>query len=153
MGLTFAPMTAAAMREVPPRIAGSASGILNTFRNIGQVLGIAVLGSWLQDRIGANTQDRLAAMQLDPGTSRQVVDLAKQNQFDQIRTLVPDPAVQNAVLESIRHAFVDSLHSTYYLGALACLVATSVALLIRNPAPRAATAPAEGERPSVAIAD
>ncbi|MEA2523237.1 MAG: hypothetical protein QOF73_464, partial [Thermomicrobiales bacterium] len=37
MGMTFAPMTAAAMREVPPRIAGSASGIINTMRNIGQV--------------------------------------------------------------------------------------------------------------------
>jgi hypothetical protein len=45
MGMTFAPMTAAAMAAVPPRIAGSASGIVNTMRNVGQVLGIAVLGA------------------------------------------------------------------------------------------------------------
>ena len=37
MGMTFAPMTAAAMSRVPPRISGSASGILNTSRNIGQL--------------------------------------------------------------------------------------------------------------------
>src|SRR5579884_1918873 len=50
MGLTFAPMTTAAMQEVPPRIAGSASGIINTIRQTGQVLGVAVLGSVLQSR-------------------------------------------------------------------------------------------------------
>src|SRR5690606_7581741 len=54
MGMTFAPMTATAMRQVPPRIAGSASGILNTTRNLGQVLGIAVLGSILQSRLGVH---------------------------------------------------------------------------------------------------
>ena len=37
MGMTFAPMTAAAMSQVPPRISGSASGILNTSRNVGQL--------------------------------------------------------------------------------------------------------------------
>ncbi len=45
MGMTFPPMTNATMKEVPPRISGSASGILNTIRNIGQILGIAILGS------------------------------------------------------------------------------------------------------------
>ena len=62
MGMTFSPMTAAAMRDVPPRIAGSASGILNTTRNIGQVLGIAVLGSVLQTRMGVHTADGLAPL-------------------------------------------------------------------------------------------
>src|SRR5215208_929431 len=54
MGMTFAPMTAAAMSQVPPRISGSASGILNTSRNVGQLLGIAVLGSVLQSRLGVH---------------------------------------------------------------------------------------------------
>ena len=61
MGMTFSPMTAAAMRDVPPRVAGSASGVLNTTRNIGQVLGIAILGSVLQTRMGTHTGNALGA--------------------------------------------------------------------------------------------
>ena len=52
MGMTFAPTTAASLAQVPTHIMGSASGVLNTMRNLGQVLGIAVLGSILQMRLG-----------------------------------------------------------------------------------------------------
>ena len=71
MGFTFSPMTAATMRDVPPRISGSASGILNTMRNIGQVLGIAVLGSVLQHQVGVHVSDRLRTQGLDAVSARQ----------------------------------------------------------------------------------
>ena len=72
--MTFAPMTAAVMAEVPVRIAGSASGILNTMRNVGQVLGIAVLGSLLQSRLGLHATDRLASLSIDPALEGQIVE-------------------------------------------------------------------------------
>ena len=68
MGFTFSPMTAATMHDVPPAISGSASGILNTMRNIGQVLGIAVLGSVLQQQVGAHVSDALIGQPITPGT-------------------------------------------------------------------------------------
>src|SRR3954451_5760859 len=88
MGMTFAPMTAAAMREVPPRIAGRASGILNTTRNIGQVLGIAVLGSILQTRLVSHAHNQLANVPLDSATKDQVIVLAKNSLFDAIPSVV-----------------------------------------------------------------
>ena len=45
MAITMTPMTAAAMSSVPIDKAGVGSGILNTFRQIGGALGIAVMGA------------------------------------------------------------------------------------------------------------
>ncbi len=50
MALTMTPMTAAAMGSVPVTKAGIASGVLNTFRQVGGSLGIAVMGAILTSR-------------------------------------------------------------------------------------------------------
>jgi EmrB/QacA subfamily drug resistance transporter len=154
MGLTFSPMTAAAMRDVPPRIAGSASGIINTMRNIGQVLGIAVLGSLLQNRVGTHVGDRLDGVGLDPTTQDRVVKLAQQSQFDRLREVVPQEQL-GVVFGSIQQGFVDALHNTFIAGALTCVLAAGFALMIRNPVPRAVPAaePLPAEAPAPLIAD
>jgi EmrB/QacA subfamily drug resistance transporter len=151
MGMTFAPMTAAVMAEVPPRIAGSASGILNTMRNVGQVLGIAVLGSVLQGRVGVHATERVDSFGLDPGVSSRVVDLARDGRLEAIPAVVPAGQTETlqTIFGAVQHAFVDSLHETFIVGALACAVALGVSLLLRNPALRTApaTRPAmDGER-------
>ncbi len=51
MGCTFAPMTTTAMRNVQPRVAGAASGMLNTVRQVGAVIGTAAVGALLQNRL------------------------------------------------------------------------------------------------------
>lgn len=53
-GSVFAPMSNAAMSSVEPRLAGPASGILNTARQVGGVLGSAATGVLLQARITAS---------------------------------------------------------------------------------------------------
>jgi EmrB/QacA subfamily drug resistance transporter len=136
MGMTFAPMTAAAMRNVPPRIAGSASGIINTSRNIGQVMGIAVLGSVLQSRIGVHAADALAATPLDPDTQSRLVTLARNSRFDEIAAAIPAGQANliPVVYGAIQQAFVDSLHNTFLVSVTACLLGVGVAFLIRNRA-------------------
>src|SRR5437879_2972509 len=51
MGLTFAPMTTVAMRNISPRVAGAASGVLNTIRQLGAAVGSAVVGAVLQNQL------------------------------------------------------------------------------------------------------
>jgi EmrB/QacA subfamily drug resistance transporter len=51
MGGTFAPMTTVAMRDVAPQVAGAASGMLNTVRQVGSVIGTAAVGALLQNRL------------------------------------------------------------------------------------------------------
>jgi MFS family permease len=45
------PSTTLAMRSVHPRLAGAASGVLNTTRQLGGVLGTTVVGAFLENRL------------------------------------------------------------------------------------------------------
>ena len=134
MGLTFPPMTNATMKEVPPRISGSASGILNTVRNIGQILGIAILGSALQSWAGSYTTNELADIPIDPGLKTGVADLASEGRVEAIPSLMPADQAQQipAVMEAVSRAFVDAMQSTFYVSFAVISAAALTALLIRN---------------------
>jgi len=58
MGMTFAPMTTVAMRNISPRMAGAASGILNTTRQLGAAIGSAVVGAILQHQLATTLHDQ-----------------------------------------------------------------------------------------------
>jgi len=51
LGCTFAPMTTVTMQRVNPQLAGAASGLLNTTRQLGGAFGSAVVGAILQTRL------------------------------------------------------------------------------------------------------
>ena len=53
VGCTMSPMQTIATRNVDPRLAGAASGVLNTFRQTGSALGSAVVLAVLQNRLAA----------------------------------------------------------------------------------------------------
>jgi MFS family permease len=53
MGCTFAPMTTVAMRNIEPRVAGAASGMINTVRQVGAVIGTAAVGALPNNRLAA----------------------------------------------------------------------------------------------------
>jgi EmrB/QacA subfamily drug resistance transporter len=59
LGLTFAPLQTIAMRNVEPRMAGAASGMINTTRQLGGVIGAAAVGALLQAQL--STQLKSAA--------------------------------------------------------------------------------------------
>ena len=51
MGMTFAPLQTVAMMNVQPRMAGAASGVINTTRQLGGVMGFAAVGALLQAQL------------------------------------------------------------------------------------------------------
>ncbi len=51
LGCIFAPLVTTAMRNVQPQLAGAASGVLNTVRQVGLVIGTAAVGALLQNRL------------------------------------------------------------------------------------------------------
>jgi len=61
LGCTFAPLTTTAMRSVQPRLAGAASGMLNTTRQVGSVIGTAAVGALLENRLSATLPSALRA--------------------------------------------------------------------------------------------
>lgn len=79
MGLVIAPTTTQAMRAVPARLAGAASGTLNTARQVGAAIGVAAVGAVTQHRFAAVVRDAAAARahELDPA-ARGALDAAVQ---------------------------------------------------------------------------
>jgi EmrB/QacA subfamily drug resistance transporter len=53
LGMTFAPLQTLAMRDVKPQMAGAASGLINTTRQLGGVIGSAAVGALLQAQLAA----------------------------------------------------------------------------------------------------
>ena len=58
MGMTFAPMTTIAMRNISPRMAGAASAVLNTNRQLGAAVGSAVIGAVLQNQLATTLHNQ-----------------------------------------------------------------------------------------------
>ncbi|SEF18899.1 MFS transporter [Jiangella alba] len=58
-GLVFAPANALALRDVPPAMAGAASGVVSTLRQVGTLLGAVVVGAVLR---AGGTDDYTDAM-------------------------------------------------------------------------------------------
>ncbi|MDN3352664.1 DHA2 family efflux MFS transporter permease subunit [Actinomadura sp. DC4] len=54
VGCVFAPMATEAMRGIEPRMAGAASGVYNTIRQIGSVVGSAAMGAILQNQLASS---------------------------------------------------------------------------------------------------
>jgi EmrB/QacA subfamily drug resistance transporter len=57
MSFVMTPMSAAAMGAAPVAKAGVASGVLNTFRQVGVALGIGITGAIVADRAGASAAE------------------------------------------------------------------------------------------------
>lgn len=80
IGMVMPPMTSAVMGSVPPEKAGQASGVISSTRQIGSVLGIAVMGAVLQNRAVHYIQADVSAkidtvpFPIPAGAKQQVLD-------------------------------------------------------------------------------
>ncbi len=76
MGMTFAPLTTVAMRDIRPQVAGAASGVLNTVRQLGGAVGSAVIGAVLQNRLATELHDQAVAYsgQVNPAFRSRFID-------------------------------------------------------------------------------
>jgi EmrB/QacA subfamily drug resistance transporter len=165
MGCTFAPMTTVAMRDIQPAMAGAASGMLNTVRQVGAVIGTAAVGALLQNRLATTLPSEASnrASALPPPIRAHIV--AGFQQAARSGTTVSSgqsakPKVPFATptllhqIEQIAHAiyafgFVDAMRTTMSLtiivlviGAISCLGIqrhTRVPEVAQSPASKAAS--------------
>jgi EmrB/QacA subfamily drug resistance transporter len=104
IGLVNAPLASTAVGVVEPRRAGMASGINNTFRQVGIATGIAGLGAIFQDRIRSDLSANLPAGHLDQLTRAVAAGATKQ-----ALQAVP-PSARTQVESLARSAFIAGLN-------------------------------------------
>ncbi|OLF04282.1 MFS transporter [Actinophytocola xinjiangensis] len=136
IGCVFAPLTAAATARLPGDLAGAASGVFNTSRQVGGVLGSAAVGMVLQVGIAYSVPDaaRAYAERLPPRYREEfvsrVTDAANTaSQFDTTTPPVPsnlDPDVADIV----RRIVSDVFHVGFTNAAKASLVLPIAVLLL-----------------------
>jgi EmrB/QacA subfamily drug resistance transporter len=124
-GLAVPAVSSAAMGEVDPGHAGAGSGILNTSRQVGTAVGLAVLGSIGVAAASAAWDDRVP--DLPPGVQAEAATLLQRvagGEGNAIGELIGAEAVQPA-LES----FLAGLQVALWVTAGAALVAAAVGFL------------------------
>jgi MFS family permease len=164
MGMTFAPLQTVAMLNVEPRMAGAASGFINTTRQLGGVLGFAAVGALLQAQL--STKLSAAAVQQsaglpEPARSTFVAkfhDVAAGNldigTSTGGNTLPPGtpPQIAHLATRVFGEGFVNAMRVTLWLPIAVLAVGALSVLLVRGRAGRtAATEPEGTEAPSVPV--
>jgi len=121
MGCIFAPMVTVAMRNIDPRVAGAASGVLNTARQVGAAVGAAVVGAVLQNRLvhSLHTEAVSRSTELPPAARGQFVsgfDQAASNGLQlgsgQSGGVTPPPGLP----ASLSGRFTQLVHDTFGAG-------------------------------------
>jgi EmrB/QacA subfamily drug resistance transporter len=157
LGMTFAPLQTIAMRDVQPRLAGAASGLINTTRQLGAVIGSAAVGallaSQLTDKMPAAAAKATAG--LPPEAQSQVAAGLKQLAASGAEVASGSQKIPPGVPEQVKLAFKSAFDNGYTNAmrvtlvlpiAVMGLAAISVLLVKRRTpgAQPAATAPAGG---------
>ncbi|WP_460406793.1 MFS transporter [Actinophytocola sediminis] len=136
IGCVFAPLTAAATARLPGDLIGAASGVFNTSRQVGGVLGSAAVGMLLQVGIAYSVPEAAMAYaeRLPPRYREEFVqritDAANTaSQFDATTPPVPSN-LDPDVAEIVERIVTDVFHSGFTSAAKASLVLPIAVLLL-----------------------
>jgi EmrB/QacA subfamily drug resistance transporter len=129
LGSTMAPMTAAVMGAVGPQRAGLGSAMTNTSREVGGVLGIALLGTVLFDRLGSVLVPKLAALGLT-GEQASAISQAASHGFvspAELAGLGLSPEQVSGFGAAFRDSYMSGFHLALLIAGLVLLSAAVVA--------------------------
>lgn len=124
-----APATVAMMSAVQPQQAGAASGVSNTFRQVGTVFGTALGGTLLLSYMRGALPSALSASSLPPDVQASALATVSNG------SLTPIAAAQSVTGQ----IFVDGMHLVMVVAAAGTLVGGLVALLFLTSRPKAAS--------------
>lgn len=144
-GLSMPIFSLTVQNAVPLRELGVALASSQLFRNLGNTIGIGILGSIMSTKMASRMAEMFAGgqmadqSQLPPEQTKQFSALMNpetlmdQPQIEQIMDQMPKETLPFAkeMVENIRDAFSDALITTFLAGAIIMLIAVIVAVFIR----------------------
>jgi|GEM_PF-1599060 hypothetical protein len=141
-GLMLSPITAAVLSATPPARAGLASSTVNTSRQIGSVLGIAVLGAVIEHQEASNLTNHLVHLRL-PAKLSETLGAALANagaSAGRVHLFGNLPFPRSVLLYIIGHSFTDALQPAFMISALALLCTATLATAFLGRSRRSPTA-------------
>ena len=129
IGSTMAPMTAAVMGAVGPQRAGLGSAMTNTSREVGGVVGIALLGTVLFDRLGSALAPRLSELGLSVSQTESIRETAAHGfvSLGELRELGLTPDQVEGFVAAFRDAYMSGFHLALGIAAGVLFAAAIVA--------------------------
>ncbi len=127
MGMTMAPMTAAVMNAVGAERAGLGSATTNTSREVGGLLGIALLGTLLTTQLRESLAPLVTKIGLEPARQAAIVASGGHLRLDPelLQGLSPDQVA--AIKSAFATSFVDGFHLAGAVAAACVIMAGIVA--------------------------
>jgi EmrB/QacA subfamily drug resistance transporter len=165
-GGIFAPLATETMRSVPTRLAGAASGVNNTIRQIGSVVGSAAVGAVLQHQLAGSLKDeavrRAGVLPADLQShfvngfsgSGAALDIGGSRSKIALPSGLPAAVVQQVHQLSVtvfQHGYVRAVHPSLALPILAMLVAAAGCLATQRQ-PGSATTEQPVQLPAASVA-
>jgi EmrB/QacA subfamily drug resistance transporter len=128
VGLTNAPLASTAVAVAPGRQAGMASGVNNTFRQVGIATGIAALGAIFQGHVQSSITAGLAGT---PAASRApaIAQAVSSGSIRQVLAQVPGP-FRARFAELARSAFVGGLNDIFVVAAIVAFTGAVVSVVM-----------------------
>lgn len=144
IGLVNAPLAATAVSVVEPQRAGMASGINNTFRQVGIATGIAALGAVFVNRITASLAATGVPMRFVAGWAQGIASgsLKPQSAFDTIYVGAPPGCCIPNSVGNAASAFVGGLNSILLVAAFVLFAGAILAFLLVREKDFVASGPA-----------
>ncbi|GAA1795734.1 DHA2 family efflux MFS transporter permease subunit [Planosporangium flavigriseum] len=146
MGLTFAPLQTVAMRNIEPRMAGAASGLINTTRQLGSVIGSAAVGALLQNQLASKLSEsaKAHAAELPPQfrdrfvagfshASGSSLEVGAGQSGVNFGAQVPD-AVHKVITNTFHEGFTNAMHASLILPIVVLGLAALSCLLVKRRA-------------------
>ncbi len=169
MGAIFAPLATEAMRAAPPRLAGAASGVLNTGRQLGGTLGGAITGAVLATQLTsalyarARAESGMLPAAARPGFVDGFTRAARsglQVGRGQSAASLPDgtpapliPQLRQLSRDVFTHGYVTAMRPTLAISVAILLAGAAACLLLRrHPAAGPEAIPPDGQTPGTAAA-
>jgi EmrB/QacA subfamily drug resistance transporter len=153
LGMTFAPLQTIAMRNVAPRMAGAAAGVINMSRQLGAVIGSAAVGALLQSQLAAQLAEssRRNADGLPIGFRQHFIDGFAQAASKGLQVGVRStgvhlpadipqsvrPGILQIAAKTFHEAYTAAMRVTLILPLCVLAAAALAVLLVRPDRPRA----------------
>ncbi len=154
IGLMISPLTAAVLSATPPNRAGLGSSMVNTSRQIGSVLGIALLGALVEHQFSGNLVSNLTGLGLPAQASAKIADAVVSAGAQAGKVHLPGalPIAPGALLQTIAQSFTDALHVSFATAGVALLLAGLISVVfLRQPRRQAAAEAAPEQAAEIAV--